>query len=106
MEIGNYSISELQALQEKVQKELAGRREKEQDEAVRKIQAIADQAGLDLQTVLNRLSRRPRVASASAAKYRHPENPSVTWTGRGRRPRWVEEYVAKGKDLSDLRAEG
>ena len=25
-----------------------------------------------------------------------------TWTGRGRRPKWVEEYVASGRDLKDI----
>lgn len=27
-------------------------------------------------------------------KYRHPSEPELTWTGRGRRPRWVAEWVA------------
>ncbi|WP_084465111.1 H-NS family nucleoid-associated regulatory protein [Rubellimicrobium thermophilum] len=33
-----------------------------------------------------------------------PDNPSQTWSGRGRRPRWVREAEAKGLTLEDLRA--
>ena len=32
----------------------------------------------------------------SAPKYRSPEDPNVTWTGKGRRPDWFKEHVANG----------
>lgn len=42
--------------------------------------------------------------SAGKAKtaYAHPDNADLTWTGRGRKPKWVEEYLANGGDLKDL----
>ena len=37
------------------------------------------------------------------ARYRHPTDSSVTWTGIARRPPWVVEYLAKGgRTLDDL----
>ncbi len=36
-----------------------------------------------------------------AAKYRHPES-GVTWSGRGLKPRWLNEELAKGKTLEDF----
>lgn len=37
----------------------------------------------------------------AAAKYANPENPSETWSGgRGRKPRWVQEWIAAGKDIA------
>ncbi len=38
----------------------------------------------------------------SDAKYRNPENPEQTWSGRGRRPQWVHEATANGRALADL----
>ena len=35
-------------------------------------------------------------------KYRNPENPSETWSGRGHRPRWLEAQLATGKTMQDL----
>src|SRR4051794_12275797 len=29
-----------------------------------------------------------------APKYRNPDNPAETWTGRGRQPRWVQAALA------------
>src|SRR4051794_35511867 len=35
-------------------------------------------------------------------KYHNPDNPSETWAGRGRKPKWVEEKLASGSSLDDL----
>ncbi len=37
-----------------------------------------------------------------APKYRHPENPSETWSGRGRKPKWVEAHLEAGGNMEDL----
>jgi DNA-binding protein H-NS len=37
-----------------------------------------------------------------APKYRNPDNPAETWTGRGRQPRWVQAALAEGRSLSDF----
>ncbi|MGY6410761.1 MAG: H-NS histone family protein [Alkalilacustris sp.] len=34
-------------------------------------------------------------------KYRHPEDPSLGWTGRGRKPTWLVEYLAVGGKEED-----
>jgi DNA-binding protein H-NS len=36
-------------------------------------------------------------------KYRNPEEPSETWAGRGRQPRWVQMQLSLGKRLEDFR---
>ena len=36
-------------------------------------------------------------------KFRNPNNPSETWSGRGKQPRWVIELLAMGKRLDDFR---
>jgi DNA-binding protein H-NS len=35
-------------------------------------------------------------------KYRNPEKPSETWTGRGRRPIWIHAQLSLGTHLEDL----
>jgi DNA-binding protein H-NS len=35
-------------------------------------------------------------------KYRNPENPDETWSGRGRRPQWVQAALADGRAMADL----
>jgi DNA-binding protein H-NS len=36
-------------------------------------------------------------------KYRNPAEPSETWAGRGKKPRWVVAALKKGKRLEDFR---
>jgi len=37
-----------------------------------------------------------------APKFRNPDNPEQTWTGRGRAPKWVEAHLAGGGSKDDL----
>ena len=36
------------------------------------------------------------------AKYANPTDPVQTWTGRGRKPAWVNDFLTSGKTLDDL----
>jgi DNA-binding protein H-NS len=38
--------------------------------------------------------------SEIAPKYRNPDNPAETWSGRGRKPLWLERELQKGRQLS------
>jgi DNA-binding protein H-NS len=35
-------------------------------------------------------------------KYRNPDNHRETWSGRGRKPKWVEMALAHDRELEDL----
>jgi hypothetical protein len=41
-------------------------------------------------------------ATKPAVKYRHPNDHTLTWTGRGKKPQWVEFWLAHGGSMSDL----
>ena len=36
-------------------------------------------------------------------KFRNPDDPSQTWSGRGRQPKWVCRLLVAGKTMEDLR---
>lgn len=46
---------------------------------------------------------KPSKRTGPSVQYRHPEEPSLEWTGRGRKPRWVEFFLASGRTLEDLK---
>lgn len=35
-------------------------------------------------------------------RFRHPQNQDMTWSGRGRKPAWVQEWLDEGGSLADL----
>jgi len=43
-----------------------------------------------------------RIVETDAPKYQNPNNAAQTWSGKGNRPRWVEEVLAQGRRLEDL----
>lgn len=49
-------------------------------------------------------AKKGRQAKAKA-KYRSAENSKLTWSGRGRKPRWVQEWIDAGQSVEDLRIE-
>ena len=46
---------------------------------------------------------RVKTGGTVAARYRNPADASQQWTGRGRQPKWVKEWVESGKALDGLR---
>ena len=36
-------------------------------------------------------------------KYRNPDEPSETWSGRGKQPRWLVSALKSGKTIADFR---
>jgi DNA-binding protein H-NS len=45
---------------------------------------------------------RGKSARTVPPKYRHPVDPAQTWSGRGKRPRWVQEHLDAGHSLESL----
>ncbi|WP_370652302.1 H-NS family nucleoid-associated regulatory protein [Caballeronia sp. TF1N1] len=41
-------------------------------------------------------------APKGPARYRDPANPFNTWSGRGKRPHWLRDYLDQGRLLTDF----
>jgi DNA-binding protein H-NS len=50
-----------------------------------------------------RASGRRRPYPPVLPKFRNPDEPSETWAGRGKQPRWVRKQLRSGKRIDDLR---
>ena len=107
MDLSNMSSADLRNLQEQVTRELKQRESRDLAEARAKIFAIADSVGVPLKELLSGTAsggaaRRGGKTGAVAARYRNPDDASQQWTGRGRQPKWVKDWVDAGKDLAGL----
>lgn len=94
------SLKELKAHQKAVEKAIASYAEREKAAARAKVEALAKDLGYDIADLFD-LPRKAK--QVSAAKYRHPENPSLTWSGRGRKPQWFSEWLEAGKSEDALK---
>ena len=87
---------------EKARGEYLGRRVKE---LRGEIDGLLQREGLALEDVYGAKGAKKGPASRTRgpAKFRHPENPQKTWSGRGRQPTWYKEAIEAGTSPEDLR---
>ena len=96
--IDRLSYAELNELRARIEDKIAEKRAEEQEKLRAKVAELAAEAGLSLEEVVTKKGRDRRRGKV-AAKYRNPKNPSQTWTGRGRKPKWLVAELDKGKKL-------
>lgn len=89
-------LAELKALQKDVAKAIAEFSNRKKTEAVQALEAHAKELGFSLAELTGAKKTR-KSAGPKAAKYRHPENAEVTWSGRGRQPSWFKSALEAGK---------
>lgn len=103
MDLSSLSLSDLRALTEKVKAEIKTREVQEIAKAREQILGIAQSLGVPLSDILQGAGQnKTKKGQPAEVKYRHPENASQAWTGRGRQPKWVKEWVESGKSLDKL----
>jgi DNA-binding protein H-NS len=98
MDVDKLDDAELEALQDSVASELRKRANKRKADARRQITEIASKHGINLAE----LTAANKPGEKSAAKYRDPDNQFNTWTGRGRKPAWLEAQLKAGKTLEQM----
>ncbi len=101
MDISAITTADLKALLERIPAELKRREKEGKAKARREIEALAAAHGFSLDDLLGSVSE-PKVKKAVAVKYRHPENADLAWTGRGRQPKWVADFIISGGTLEHL----
>ncbi|MDR2093158.1 MAG: H-NS histone family protein [Azoarcus sp.] len=107
MDLETLPLPELRTLRAQVETEIR-RRGSATQRLIKKVQKLAADQGLSLNeliAVAGDASEVPTTSRSGAAiKYRNPVNPSQGWTGHGRKPGWVVEYLANGGTLDKLAA--
>lgn len=94
------SLSELKKMQKDIAKAIATFEDRQKAAARAKVEALARDLGYSLAELVGTETKSSR--APAPAKYRHPENLALTWSGRGRKPQWFVEALAAGKTATDL----
>ena len=94
------SLSELKKMQKDVAKAISTFKDRQKAETRAKVEAFARDLGYSLAELVGTETKTSR--APAAAKYRHPENPALTWSGRGRKPQWFVDALEAGKTAGEL----
>ncbi len=100
MNLEEMSLDELKQLRKDVDKAIETYEARQLAEARQKLEAQAKELGFSLEAIVgaSKTGNPKRVP-----KFRHPQNPTLTWTGRGRKPKWFIEAINAGMTEDDLR---
>lgn len=103
MDLSTLSFSQLRDLQQQIPAELKRREAQEKVAVLNEVRAFAKARGYAIEDLLGKeVKVKAAAGNKVKVKYRHPENAELEWTGRGRKPKWVEAWVANGGNLDNL----
>ena len=97
------TVKELVELKRKVESMIVVRQDRERIEVREKIQAMAKEHGFEVTELFaGGRARGGRAAKTSSGpvKYRNPDDTLQTWSGRGRKPNWLNDA---GGDIERFR---
>lgn len=95
------SLKELLDLEGRLSKAISAARDRDRSEAKQKLAALAENYGFSVNELFG-ANRTGGKGSKVAIKYRNPDNTAETWTGRGRKPKWLVAKLSKGGKVADF----
>jgi DNA-binding protein H-NS len=103
MDLSTLSLVELRDLQQQIPAELKRREAAEKANVLNEVRAFAKARGFAIEDLLGKEAKiKVSTGGKVKVKYRHPQNVELEWTGRGRKPKWVEAWLAEGNNLDAL----
>jgi DNA-binding protein H-NS len=100
-DLKSMSIDELWALHLEITSVLTSRISAEKTELEQRLKQLQSSDALNALNGKFQHERRPY--PQVFPKYRNPAEPSETWAGRGKQPRWLTAQLRSGKKLEDFR---
>lgn len=100
-DLENMDLDGLKTLQKKVANAIESFEARQKKAALEAIAETAKEHGFTLDDLI---AGKKKIKVPAPVKYRHPENPEQTWSGRGRQPAWFKELVEAGRNPEDFRA--
>ena len=99
IDLDKFSREELVQLRKDVDKAITSFDERRRQEALAAVEAKAKEMGFSLGDLY---AASKQANSPRPAKFRHPENPELTWSGRGRQPQWYKDAIEAGASPEDF----
>ena len=93
----NLSLDELLEAQKQLQEKLQA----EKHNAIAEIAERMKLMGISIADIQGFFNHTKPVSS-SKPKYRNPDNPDETWTGKGKPPNWFKTAIKKGKEKESM----
>jgi DNA-binding protein H-NS len=98
IDLTELSLAELHDLIANTQQALTSKQKQARKQVIAEIHALAESVGITVVIQEEGQATRSKVAP----KYRNPDQPTQTWSGRGVKPRWLAALVNAGHDPQEF----
>lgn len=102
MDLSSLTVAQLRDLQQQIPAEIKRREVQEKVDVLNELRAMAKSRGYAIEDLLGKDVKVKPATGKVKVKYRHPQNAELEWTGRGRKPKWVEAWLAEGNAIEGL----
>lgn len=99
IEFEKLTMQEMRDLKGKLERAMNSYEDRKRRAALEAAETAAKEHGFNLAELTG---AKPKRTGSVSPKYVNPDDSTMTWTGRGRKPHWVLENLEKGKSLEDL----
>jgi DNA-binding protein H-NS len=101
-------LNDLEIEIQRLEQERENIRNEAKNAFVQQVKTALDSLGMSPEELAKALLKKHKVtkgdkAGTIAPKYRNPDNHAETWTGRGKKPLWVEKRLSAGESLDSIK---
>jgi len=98
MDFSAMTDKDLEEMARAVQREVESRKEQKKQDAILKMQAIAEEVGMTPEELLGLSGgRRRRGGKRGVVAWQHPDDPSLIYRG-GKKPDWLKKLREEGRE--------
>ncbi len=103
-DLDKLAVKELEEVIKMAQSTILVKKDQEIEQLQTKFKEMAAQHGYSVNEVIGSAPAKKKGAAGGALppKYRDPDNPDNTWSGRGRKPGWLNQRLDAGATLEDF----
>ena len=99
IDLNSLNVDELRAITENAQQLIAQKQHQRLYDAYTQFEKIAEESDASIEDILQ---AGEKLEKKRSIKYRNTDNNEETWTGRGRKPTWLVDALAAGRQLQDF----
>ncbi len=100
--IKDCSLSELIEVKSLINEEISHRQDTAKHELLNEIREKAQVLGLSHEDLSKAIKKMGTSKASAPPKYRNQLNPKETWSGRGRKPKWLSLQLGEGRELDEF----
>lgn len=101
MDFSSLSLAELKNLLNLLPAEIKKKEKEEKAKTLKELEAFAAERGFTLEELVGTSPEKKERVSV-AIKFRHPQHPELVWSGRGKRPKWLVDFLNENGSLQQL----